>query len=258
VEWEDRALLQAEIDLQNTAFVDPATRVQKRWIDPDVFVEGTVTTGAGGSGAWSIRMRDAKTGAIVGGDDGSFPAGGDWFEAERQIADKLLDQICGGSYDVTLSLRTDAVFATHIASGTVNVTLTATGTRSKPKMPPTTFTASGPISYENLSFVSKMPECSYTAFTGTPGTWTVTLEITTAGRLKVSWQTGAGGPLATATVVCDKSSVPGQPGADLILPTPVTFELPVDGGQQAIGGGLTSGTDGWTHTGTMILKRRPK
>ena len=76
-------------------------------------------------------MLKAADGTVVGGDNGSIPAGGDLFEAEQQMAGHLLDQICGASYDVGFSLRTDAILATHDAVGTLNAVVTATGTQPR-------------------------------------------------------------------------------------------------------------------------------
>ena len=46
VEWMRRAEMQAEIDLSNSRFGDPATRIHKNWWAPTVFVEGSIATRA--------------------------------------------------------------------------------------------------------------------------------------------------------------------------------------------------------------------
>ena len=88
------------------------------------------------------------------------------------------------------------------------------------------------------------------------------LEITATGRLRVTWDPEASGgpPTGTATVTCPTMPpvpVPGFPGPSLVNPAPASFELPVDGGPQAISGGIQSGSQGWTHSGTLIVTRIP-
>lgn len=157
---------------------------------------------------------------------------------------------CGPRYEVTLALTTDAEFATHSASGTLDSTLIATPAGAA-------FTASGPLAYDNLSFVSKISECFYSSPVSVAATWTVTVRRTPTDRLAVTWGTGGNGPRTTATVACPPGfATPGQPGPALIEPAPTTFELPPEGGKQAIGGGFQSGGDGFTNTGTMTVTRR--
>ncbi len=174
-------------------------------------------------------------------------------EAER-LRDKFVDvaKKCG-SYDVALNLTTNAVFATHNSTGTIAGNLAPSGPSSAGP-----FTASTPISYTGVSFVSKLPECSYVNPISNPFTWTVTITRAPNDRIHVEWTAAATGPSVTATVMCDMGSIPGQPGPSLILPTPAAFDLPSDGGQVAIGGGFQSGGDGFTHTGTMTVTRRAK
>ena len=193
--------------------------------------------------------------------------GSDAAKAEaslRSILEKLLndevgrlrdaareaEQKCGKGYDVTLALTTNADFATNSASGTLNATL-----RLKT-------TATGPLTYENIAFASKVPECSYIDPKTVAGTWTVTIEKTPADRLKVTWGPGQAGLTTTATIHCVFpqlmgppiiTDTPGQPGPSLLAPAPTTFELPLTGGQQAIAGGVTDAGGGYTHTGTITV-----
>jgi hypothetical protein len=83
------------------------------------------------------------------------------------------------------------------------------------------------------------------------------LVITPDGRLHVTWA-GSATLQATASVPCpDAPAIPGQVGPSLLAPSPIEFELPVDGGQQAVSGGFTSGSDGRIHSGTITIARRP-
>lgn len=258
VEWERRAEVIAEIELSNSRFGDPATRIPRgHLLQPELFVEGSLTEAADGSISWAVQLRDAASGKIVGGDATTLPPNGDFFEAEQQLANRLLDQICGGTYDINLTLHTDANFATHASSGNLNVTLTATGSNVG-KSPPRVFNATTTAGYQDVTWASKT-DCTYATEPAIPGTIGFTLTITAGGLLHVVW-TGSGELKTLGTVTCPgdpPAVIPGQPGPSLILPTPQAFDLPVDGGQQTVGGGFTSGGDGWTHSGTIIIARRP-
>jgi hypothetical protein len=250
-----------EIALQNSGVIDPRSFVTPHPIAETLIVRGSVSTTAD-TMTWSIQLVDARTGAVVGGDEGTARgADGILDEAPRQIAEHLLSQICGARYDVALSLRTDATFASHIASGTVSVVLSATGARSARGAPPTRFTGNGPLGYGNLSFIPTN-ECALSAPVSNPGSWSVVLEVTSAGRLRVTWDPEASGgpPTGTATITCPTMPpvpVPDFPGPRLVNPDPRTFELPVDGGRQAIAGGIQGGGQGWAHSGTITVTRIP-
>ncbi len=260
VEWERRAEVIAEIELSNSRFGDPATRIPRgRMLQPELFIEGSLTEAANGSISWAIQLRDAKTGKIVGGDATTLPPNGDFFEAEQQLAGRLLDQICGGTYDINVNLRTDANFATHTSSGNLNATLTATGAKTG-TTPPRIFNATTTTSYQDVTWASKT-DCTYATEPATLGTIGFTLTITPGGLLHVAW-TGSGQLKTLGTVTCPANPnppavIPGQPGPSLLLPTPQEFDLPVDGGQQTVGGGFTDGGDGWIHSGTIIIRRLP-
>jgi hypothetical protein len=111
-----------------------------------------------------------------------------------------------------------------------------------------------------VTFTSKLLGCHYVVEPSVPGIVTFTLTVTSGGLLHVVWTTT---PLlqGTATVVCPdpdaSTSIPGQTGPNLVAPTPIEFDLPVDGGRQPVGGGFQSGGDGWVHSGTITITRRP-
>ncbi len=174
----------------------------------------------------------------------------------KKFADAAKD--CAG-YDVTLALTTNAEFATHSSTGAINATLTTSGSAAGP------FTASGPMSYANVTFSSKIAECHYEDTVLNPLTLTVTIKKVEGGNIEVTWDAAANGVSTTATVVCIDPGppvridrVPGMAGVNLLTPSPTTFELPPDGGQVAIGGGFQSGGDGWAHTGTVTVKRHTR
>lgn len=254
-------LIAREIALQNSGFIDPRNRLTPRPIAETLIVRGSVST-TPGTMSWSIQLVDAATGAVVGGDEGTARGGiGILREAPRQIAEHLLTQICSARYDVALSLRTDSTFVSHIASGTVSAVLSATGARSASGAPPARFTGNGPLGYENLSFIPTNV-CALSAPVSNPGSWSVVLEVTSTGRLRVTWDPEASGgpPTGTATITCPTMPpmpVPGTAGPILVNPTPGTFELPIDGGQQTIAGGVGGAGQGWVHSGTITVVRVP-
>jgi hypothetical protein len=90
VEWMRRADILAEIRFQRSKSVDPSTRVTPRLIQPDVFVEGSVST-TGSSISWNIRLRRAG-GGVVATDRGSVPMS-QYLTVSRDIAERLLDKL---------------------------------------------------------------------------------------------------------------------------------------------------------------------
>ena len=92
VEWEKRAEIQKEIDLQQRPEFDPSTRVEKNWIDPQYFVEGSVRS-TESSMSWSLQLRDIKSGRVVAKDDGNV-SDNDMIDASEGIARRLIDKLC--------------------------------------------------------------------------------------------------------------------------------------------------------------------
>jgi hypothetical protein len=91
-EWIRRSEVLDEIRLQQRAGFDPSTRVTPgRLLQPDVFVEGSISLGQS-SFSWNIRIRNAKTGRVVASDRGSA-SGDDYFNVTAGIAERLLEQL---------------------------------------------------------------------------------------------------------------------------------------------------------------------
>jgi hypothetical protein len=257
VEWERRADIQRELDLQKSPLLDPASRVQKRWIDPQVFVEGSVQTRADGGGTWSIRLRDASTGQVLGGDEGSVTAARDWFTVDAAIADRLLAQLCGGRYEVSLDVTTSLDSPYYSASGRLTSTVRAAAVATGANRLPVRFTGTAQAAYGSNAFASKVGLCSFGAPVATEDTVRVELGITPAGRLRVTWSP-EGGFLVQAPLLCPPAPPgPPQPGAWLTQPTPTTVEMPVAGGSAPIGGGFSAEGGVWSHQGTLTVTRRP-
>ena len=138
VEWARRSDLLAEIRLQQSKWVDPATRVTPRLIQPKVLVEGSVSSTAS-SVSWNLRIRERATGRVIGGDRGS--TAGSIFTAELALAKrlrKLLEEaLCGDRYTGRFTGHT------RESAGGQTVEMTFSGTvtfmRSSPAGVPTPF-----------------------------------------------------------------------------------------------------------------------
>lgn len=178
-------------------------------------------------------------------------------KALNEEVGRLLEKVrkaeksCGG-FEVALSVKTDANFATHSASGSVFAVIVAGKTASNE------FKGSAATPYENVSYISKT-DCSYISPVNNPITLEATVTVNPDGTLTVKWAT-SGALTSTASVLCPGGPpppppIPGQPGPQLIQPTPMEFVLPATGGTQAVSGGFQAGGDGWTHTGTIRVKR---
>ena len=92
IEWMRRADLLAEIRLQQSKYVDPSTRITPRLIPPEIFVEGSVATTAT-SISWNVRLRDIRSGRVIGSVRGS--AGADFFDRAEELGRRLRDLLEG-------------------------------------------------------------------------------------------------------------------------------------------------------------------
>ena len=255
VEWEHRDLLQQELDLQHRHpdLFDPGTVVSKHWVSPTVFIQGSVSTDAAGGMAWDLELVDARSGATLGGDEGSTPPSGD-FTASGTIARRLLDQLCPHHYELTLNLQSTASLTSYTATATINSTLLANAD-TKRSGQTSHWSGTAPVTYQNPQFSSSTADVSFSDPVSTTGTWKADIASGGSGSLTVTWS--ADQILATATVhVSDLPPAPGIPGPNLKGQTPLTFTIPEAGGTQPISGGFSpaAGAD-WTHTGTLTVRR---
>jgi hypothetical protein len=175
-------------------------------------------------------------------------------EYVRKMAlDRLDKQPC--DYAVTLNVNGTGIFATHEASGQMAVSLTPSAAG------PGRWTGTAPAAWGSLVFTSKVG-CPYVSPVS-GGTFTVDLQLTPAGPLLVTWSTDAAGGMATASIDCppegdppyDPPPIPGQAGVALVGVGPMSFELPAEGGTQAIAGGVSEGGDGFFNDGTLTVIR---
>ncbi len=250
-----------ELAFQRSGYTDPKTRVKVKNIPPQITIEGSVTVAADGTTTWDVRLLDrTNNGAAVGGDYGTLPPGGDFVEAAAQIGDRLLDQLCGVTYDVTVAANGAGNFATHSATAKFLTKVVATPGGGVGRLP-ATWTGQAVSQWDAISITSKT-DCAYTDIL-TGGVMTVKLSITLDGRLNVRWETDQGGGTATAAVDCppggpgdpDPPPIPGQPLVELAFAQPQDFELPAAGGSQPINGNVLSGGDGFTTDGVVTVKR---
>jgi hypothetical protein len=162
------------------------------------------------------------------------------------------EEECG--YTVALNIDGRGVFATHDASGQLAVTAPAT------QVGDGAWTAQAPAAWTGLTFTTK-GDCAYVSPVSPAGTLTVELDRTDAGRLAVTWRTDPSILLATASVDCppsgdiDPPPISGQPGPGLPGITPLSFELPLEGGSQAVTGGVVHEGDGWYNDGVLTVTR---
>jgi hypothetical protein len=153
-----------------------------------------------------------------------------------------------GPYTVTLDDHETGSFATHDTAGHLTGTLApAEVAESSPQR----WTTSGPVTWSDLTATSKTDGCSY-ADPQSGGTWTATITELADDRIQVALDFTADTKVLW-TVVCEGGSVGGQPGATPLGMAPRTFELPAEGGTAALGGGFTSGGDGWLSNGTLTV-----
>jgi hypothetical protein len=161
----------------------------------------------------------------------------------------------GCGYTVAINVAGQGIFGTHDASGTFAVSAVAAQTG------PGTWHAAVPAGWTALSFTSKIG-CPYVDPTS-GGAFTADLALTEAGRLRVTWSTDQGAGMSSATVDCppegepptDPPPIPGQPGPALLGIAPMQFELPPEGGSQALSGGVQDGGNGWFNDGAFTVVR---
>jgi hypothetical protein len=152
-----------------------------------------------------------------------------------------------GPYTVALDDHETGSFATHDTAGRLTGTL---GLAEVSGAGSPSWTASGPVTWSELTATSKT-ECSY-ADPQSGGTWSATVTALPDDRIQVAIDFTADTKVLW-TVVCPGASIPGQPGATPLGMAPRTFELPAAGGAATLGGGFTSGGDGWISNGTLTV-----
>ena len=254
-EVERMAEILREFELGNSRYADKSTFPRRDLIVLDVAVRGTITEAPGGTARVAITITDDRTGGQLDTIQGTLDLDDVWA-GEEEIASRLTDKLCKltEAYEVTLDVNGSGRFGTHTAAGTMHSVLLARRTGE-------TWTATGPLQWENASFVSKIG-CPYISIVVPTIAWSVT--IAAAGdQLKVGWSR-SGNDGTTASVDCprdgpdspDPPPVPGQAGVALLNVAPESFTVPYTGGTAAVSGNVQDGGDGFFNDGTIKVTRK--
>jgi hypothetical protein len=152
-----------------------------------------------------------------------------------------------GPYTVTVDDHEIGRFATHDATGHLTGTLAPAAVEGSS---PQQWQAAGPVTWSALTASPKL-DCSYVDPVA-GGNWSVTITELEGDRIRVALDFTAETKVLW-TVVCEGGSVAGQAGTTPLGMAPRTFELPADGGTQALAGSLTLGADGFFTDGTLTV-----
>lgn len=244
----DRVFVEQELRLQRSRYFDPATRVRRNFVIPDIVVRGRLQT-RGANLGYALTLTDSRTGKVLETLSGTL-AGSDVFAAEQRLATRLARRICayGEVFEATFTGTGIATFATHSATGTLSAQPIEAKPTAKDSGGAIRWEGTAPASWTAVTTTSTT-DCSYRDPIS-DGTWTAELER--AGEaLRVHWH-GDKGTTGTATAVCPTSDggeviIRGQPTTSLVGSTPDPFILPADG-RQDVTGGLKSQGHGWDNT----------
>lgn len=177
------------------------------------------------------------------------------LEYLRKVAlDRIEKSVC--AYSVLVQIDSRTVTASYQASGKLDFSVVA---RAVPGSA-TRWTGTAPAQFADLSFTAKS-ECLMHTPVNTAGTFRVDLELLPSGNLEMTWSAD---PSTSASIDCppdgdpphDPPPIPGMTGPSLLGVSPTTFQLPANGGSQAIGGGIDGGGgDGFFDSGTLLVSR---
>jgi hypothetical protein len=154
-----------------------------------------------------------------------------------------------GPYKVTLDDHETGHFATNDATGHLTGTLAPAAVAGSD---PQRWTASGPVSWADLTSTFNGGECFYNnPVSG--GNWTATITALPNDQIHVELIFTAE-TLVTWTVNCEGgASIPGQAGVSPVGMTPRSFDLPAGGGTQPLSGSVQDGGDGFFTNGTLTV-----
>lgn len=256
----DREAALGEFALQKKyrRFFDPKTLTKRNFILPDLMVGGTAVTAADGrSTAVTVTIRDARTGQVVDTVSGTLTEDRVFDDAE-QLSKAVGERVCRrpAAYELQLTTNGHGEFATHSSDGKLDSTLTALRSGGAPGEPPSAWSGVQSADWSGVTTATKT-DCSYA--TGATGlTWNAQLSVVGDAQVKVDWNFGAGA-MATLITTCPRDDgppvvIPGQPGPALLGITPLSSTLPLSGGVIPLSGGFTSGTDGWTNAGQLVVR----
>ncbi len=247
----DRKLVEAELDLQKSEYFDPATRVTRDFILPDVTVHGTLTNTNSGGIAYVITLDDTRSGEALDTLTGTL--GSDLFDAAAKLGRELGRRLCRQPEAYQLTLEAPAVAnvaPAYRATGTAKGLLVARAQDGDADTPPTRWKSEpSAIDFENVVFAGNGLPCTW--IPGEPeGMWGVTISATGDGRITVATQGLQTAKLFASVVCAPAPPLGGQAGPALGGIGPETFTLPAGGGKQALSGALVP----WSSTGTITVR----
>lgn len=249
VEVMRRGDILRELALSNSGLVDPSSRIPSgHLIDPAYYVEGHVDTTATTT-SWSLQIVDAHTGNAIGGDSGTAN-GAEIFDAPNGIAQRLLDQICGGDYQVTIDINAQILIAPYFGFGEMIAVVPVKPVTTA--LPTTSWTGRADVVFKGVNY-GGVSGCDVLA---TPHTGYAQVEIkpsSAPGQIEAHW----GGEVQTGTSLdCQGEVIPdGVPPIQPYLATePSTLIMPASGGTQSVSGALGGG---WLNNGTVTVTRFP-
>lgn len=108
VETDPRALaaIQAEIDLSNSEWADPATRLENHYVPPDYFINGSLSSD-GTNLTVTYRLVDSE-GNELASKTGTGPAD-DFFNIHAQVAKDLVSAMCCGKSQKVRCAKTGSI-----------------------------------------------------------------------------------------------------------------------------------------------------
>lgn len=256
----DREAALGEFELQKKyrRFFDPKTITRRNLIIADLKVNGTVVTAPDGkSSTVTVTINDARTGKVVDTLTSTLTEDAA-FEGAEKLAKAIGERVCRrpSAYELKLTVDGRGDFATHSSTGKLDTTLTALRSGGEPGQPATAWSGAASAAWKDVSAASKT-DCSYAPESG-DHTWSAQLSAVGESQVKVDWSF-AGSSMAKLTATCPQDDappavIPGQPGPALLGIAPLSATLPLTGGVVPLSGGFTSGPDGWTNSGQLVVK----
>lgn len=255
----DREAILGELALQKKyrRFFDPKTLTKRNFILPDLLVSGTVTTSADDkTSTVTVSIRDARTGQVVDTVTGTLDEN-HAFDDVQKLSKAVGERVCRrpAAYELHLTVDGRGDFGTHTSTGRLDSKLTALRSGGAAGEPASAWSGVQTASWADVTATSKI-DCTYT--TGpTEVSWSAQLAVSGDAQVKVDWSYG-GSAMALVVATCPRDDGPpvviaGQPGAALLGTAPLSATLPLSGGVIPLGGGFTSGSDGWTNSGQLVV-----
>jgi TolB-like protein len=249
----DRKAIEGELNLQKSDAFDPATRVARDFIKPDVVVTGRLENAGGGLDV-TLTLTDARSGEVIATITDRL-SGSDWTTDEARLADKLARRVCRQpeAYQVAVKVQATGEFVAYRGQGTAEGLVVARAQNGDADSAPTRWQSEpSEISWSGVSFVSAggLTPCVWTE-AGREGSWVVSIAANGNGTVTVTTQ-GLPGAKVTANAICAPSPAPigGQAGPSLAGLTPETFTVPAGGGTKSLSGSLIA----WSSSGTITVR----